>query len=120
MTLRLDAWKRWITALGCAVLIVTAQAAAQGPAQGHESGVTASMDLNGTSSKWGRIFELDSSVGYAITRNLSLDAGVPFYAYQAPTMTSTNPASGGQLGNPDVGFHFNFPNQLLGYNMSVT
>lgn len=118
---RLSACTRWIAVLACVLLMVTAEAGAQVAAQGRESSVTASLDFNGSSNKWGRVLELDSSIGYAFARHFSIDAGVPFYLYQTPTTTTSNgTASGTQLGDPTVGIHFNFPNRLLGYNTSVT
>jgi hypothetical protein len=79
----------------------------------NETGFTASVEFDGSSSSAGQAYELDSSVGYTFTRHFGMDLGIPFYFVNGSAAGSV---TGSGLGNPTVDLRWKFPNSSLNYS----
>jgi hypothetical protein len=72
-----------------------------------ETGFTATVEFDGSSSSAEQAYELDSSVGYTFTRHFGMDLGMPFYF-----LNGSSTSSG--IGNPTLDLRWKFPS-LLNY-----
>ncbi len=90
------------------------------PASDDERGFTSYVQFGGSVNSSGRVFKLDTSIGYNFNAHVGLDLGVPIY-FVSPSSTNTgaqNSHSG--MGNPYVDFRLTFRNPVLSYRSVVT
>src|SRR5712691_9218538 len=90
-----------------AVLITIMPVAAQSnsasrPNPQDDKGFTSYAEFGGSSDSDGRVFELDSSIGYNFTKHFGMDMGVPIYFVQASSSTTGGSTSNNGLGNPHL------------------
>lgn len=98
----------------CAIALSGLSYAQTKPESGNkdETGFTASVEFDGSSSSAGQDYELDSSVGYTFNRHFGMDLGVPFYLVNGSAAGSLN---GSGIGNPSVDLRWKVPNSSLNY-----
>src|SRR5713101_6273852 len=82
-------------------------------------GFTSYTEFGGSSNSDGRVFELDSSVGYNFSKHFGLDMGLPIYFTQASSSTTGGSTSNG-VGNPHVDLRLNFSNPAVNYGSVLT
>jgi hypothetical protein len=101
--------------IGFLVTIVTGAALAQNSpkAAAEESGMTAYLQLLGTTNSEGTFYELNSNVGYDFNSHFGLTVGVPVYFIRPAASTGTSSATG--LGDPYLAVHVRYPNPKLNF-----
>lgn len=89
------------------------------PAAQDEKGFTSYAEFGGSSDSDGRVFKLDSNVGYNFSRHFSMDMGVPIYFVQASSSTK-GATSNNALGNPYIDLRLKFNNRAVNYGSVLT
>src|SRR2546427_12510669 len=93
------------------VVPVAAQSnSASRPNPQDDKGFTSYAEFGGSSDPDGRVFELDSSVGYSLTKHFGMDMGVPIYFVQASSSTTGGSPSNNGLGNTHLVVRLKFTN----------
>src|SRR5438477_1913775 len=83
-------------------------------------GFTSYTEFGGSSNSDGRVFELDSSVGYNFSKHFGLDMGLPIYFTQASSSTTGGSTSNNGVGNPHVDLRLKFNNPAVNYGSVLT
>src|SRR5712691_1833561 len=83
-------------------------------------GFTSYTEFGGSSNSDGRVFELDSSVGYNFSKHFGLDMGLPIYFTQASSSTTGGSTSNNGVGNPHVDLRLKFSNPAVNYGSVLT
>ena len=86
----------------------------------QDRGFTAAVEFDGSFDSSGKVYEIDSSVGYNFGRHFAMDLGLPFYLAQSPTDATGKSSSSSQLGDPALGLHLKFPSPTLSYGTNLT
>jgi hypothetical protein len=86
----------------------------------RDQGFTSYAEFGGSSDSDGRIFELDSSVGYNFTKHFGMDMGVPIYFVQASSSTTGGSTSNNGLGNPQLDLRLKFNNPAVNFGSVLT
>jgi hypothetical protein len=104
-----------------AVIPVAAQSnSASRPNPQDDKGFTSYAEFGGSSDSDGRVFELDSSVGYNFTKHFGMDMGVPIYFVQASSSTTGGSTSNNGLGNPHLDLRLKFNNPAVNFGSVLT
>src|SRR5438445_8340201 len=69
-------------------------------------GFSSYTEFGGSSNSDGRVFELDSSVGYNFSKHFGLDMGLPIYFTQASSSTTGGSTSNNGGGDHDAARRF--------------
>ena len=85
-----------------------------------EKGFTSYAEFGGSSNSDGQVYELDSSVGYNLSRHFGMDIGVPFYFVHASSSTTGGSTSNNGLGNPHLDLRMKFNNPAVNYGSVLT
>jgi hypothetical protein len=88
------------------------------PAAQTGKGLVSYAQFTGSSNSTGRVFELNSSVGYNFSGHFGVDVGVPFYFVQASASSGGTNTSG--LGNVFVDGRLRFPNPVVNFASVLT
>jgi len=103
------------------VVPVAAQSnSASRPNPQDDKGFTSYAEFGGSSDPDGRVFELDSSVGYNFTKHFGMDMGVPIYFVQASSSTTGGSTSNNGLGNPHLDLRLKFNNPAVNFGSVLT
>src|SRR2546430_17371177 len=92
------------------VVPVAAQSnSASRPNPQDDKGFTSYAEFGGSSDSDGRVFELDSSIGYNFTKHFGMDMGMPIYFVQASSSTTGGGTSNNGLGDthPELALELN-------------
>jgi hypothetical protein len=73
----------------------------------------------GSSNSLGNVFRLDTTVGYSLNKNFSIDGGLPVF-FIRPSETTTSGASANGIGNAYLGARLAVANPLVNYSSVVT
>ena len=92
---------------------------------GQQSGFSARVAFEGSSSSDGQVFDLNTSTGYTFNKFFGLDLGMPFYFAHASTPSSgSGPAprtsSSGDIGNLYMDAHLSLDNPVAPYRTTFT
>jgi len=87
----------FLSLLITAVPVAAQSNSASQPNSQDDKGFTSYAEFGGSSDSDGRVFELDSSVGYNFTKHFGMDMGVPIYFVQASSSTTGGSTSNGAL-----------------------
>ena len=103
------------------VVPVAAQSnSASRPNPQDDKGFTSYAEFGGSSDPDGRVFELDSSVGYNFTKHFGMDMGVPIYFVLASSSTTGGSNSSNGLGNPHLDLRLKFNNPAVNFGSVLT
>jgi hypothetical protein len=86
----------------------------------QESGITAYLQFGGTVNSDGQVYALDPSVGYDFNSHFGVAVGAPVYFVRSSSSTSTRSASATGLGDPFLGLHLRYPNEILNFATFLT
>lgn len=120
----------------CFVSFAIAAAAQQAPngtskSPNNDLGWTSSMSFEGNVDSGQRVFDLNSSVGYNLTKHWGVDMGVPFEFVSTSTTTTSGTGSGGSgsasktssalnsVGNVFTDVRFSSKSDALNYSSSL-
>src|SRR5712691_11481585 len=103
------------------VVPVAAQSnSASRPNPQDDKGFTSYAEFGGSSDPDGRVFELDSSVGYNFTKHFGMDMRVRIYFVQASSSTTGGSTSNNGLGNPHLDLRLKFNNAAVNFGSVLT
>ncbi|HXT86413.1 MAG TPA: hypothetical protein VN745_05255 [Verrucomicrobiae bacterium] len=104
--------------------VAGAGALAQAPAQKNFNGrFLWTEQFSSSSNEDGRVFDLDSTVGYVFSRHFGLDAGVPIFFVRGSSTNAlgmTTKTSENELGDAYAQVRLAFANPILNYKMALT
>jgi hypothetical protein len=113
---------RWTVLLASIPFIALASlAAAQAMSKpaGQESGVTAYLQFGGTANSDGQVYALSPSVGYDFNSHFGMALGAPVY-FVRPSSSFTGSTSASGFGDPFLGLHLRYPNEILNFATFLT
>lgn len=97
---------------------------AQAPAQKEFKGrFLWTEQFNSSSNEDGKVFDLDSTVGYVFSRHFGVDAGVPIFFVRGSSTNAlgmTTKTSENELGDAYAQVRLAFANPILNYKMALT
>ncbi len=105
--------------LVAAVAVAQSAPSAQGSSDEDEKGVTSYIQFGGSTNSSGRIFKLDTTLGYNFNSHVGVDAGVPLYFAQSSSTSGSGTSNDG-VGNPYVDLRLTFKNPAVSYRATVT
>jgi len=88
------------------------------PAAQIGKGLVSYAQFTGSSNSTGRVFELNSSIGYNFSGHFGIDVGIPFYFVQPSASSGGTKTSG--LGNVFVDGRLRFPNPVVNFASVLT
>jgi hypothetical protein len=83
-----------------------------------ESGITAYLQFGGTANSDGQVYALSPSVGYDFNTHFGMAVGAPIYFIRPASSTGSTSATG--LGDPYLGLHLRYPNEILNFATFLT
>ncbi len=104
--------------LACSLAAAQATPAASG--NDDERGFASYVQFGGSSNSSGRVFKLDTSIGYNFSSHVGFDVGVPVYFVSASSTATGTSSSNQGMGNPYLDFRLTFRNPVLSYRSIVT
>jgi hypothetical protein len=110
--------KRTLASAIVFVFFTVALSAQVVPGAKSDTGLVSYAQFTGSSNGTGRVFELNSTIGYNFSGHFGIDVGVPFYFVQASASTGGTNASG--VGNVFVDGRLKFPNQVVNFASILT
>ncbi len=90
------------------------------PESDDEKGFASYVQFGGSVNSSGRIFKLDTSIGYNVNEHLGFDAGIPFYFVSTPDTNTSAGSSQRGIGNPYLDFRVTFRNPVISYRSTAT
>ncbi len=111
-----------VSILLLASLLAVAQSSAK-PAtsdKDDEQGFVSYVQFGGSVNDSGRVFKLDTSIGYNFNSHVGFDLGVPVYFVSASSTNTGTQNSNRGMGNPYVDFRLTFRNPVLSYRSTAT
>ena len=111
-------WKGTLAGVIVCVFLTGATCAQVVPGAKSDTGLVSYAQFMGSSNSAGRVFELNSSIGYTFSGHFGVDVGVPFYFVQPSTSTGGTNESG--IGNVFVDGRLRFPNQVVNFATVLT
>jgi len=84
----------------------------------QESGITAYLQFGGTTNSDGQVYALNPSVGYDFNSHFGMAVGAPVYFVRPSSSTGSASATG--LGDPFLGLHLRYPNEILNFATFLT
>ncbi len=85
-----------------------------------EKGFTSYVQFGGSANSSGRVFKLDTSIGYNVNEHLGFDAGLPFYFVSTPGTSTSAGTSQHGIGNPYLDFRVTFRSPVISYRSTAT
>src|SRR5437667_9509220 len=107
------------TVLIATILLAVSALAQAKPAAQDEAGFTSYVEFGGTTNSLGRVYELNSSIGYTFTQHFGMDLGIPVYFVNASSSTTGN-TSGSGVGNPYVDLRWKYLHPAVNFASVVT
>jgi hypothetical protein len=84
----------------------------------QESGITAYVQFGGTLNSDGQVYALSPSVGYHFNTHFGMAVGAPVYFVRPSSSSGSTSATG--LGDPFLGLHLRYPNQIVNFATFLT
>jgi len=84
----------------------------------QQSGITAYLQFGGTANSDGQVYALSPSVGYDFNTHFGMAVGAPVYFIRPSSSTGSTSATG--LGDPFLGLHLRYPNEILNFATFLT
>jgi hypothetical protein len=100
-------------------LVAQSNTASQ-PKPQNEKGFTSYVEFGNSSNSLGRVFELNSSVGYNFSNHFGMDLGLPIYFVQASSSTTGGSTSNNGMGNPAVDLRLKFNSPAVNFGSVLT
>ena len=84
----------------------------------RESGITAYLQFGGTANSDGQVYALSPSIGYEFNSHFGMAVGAPVYFVRPSSSTGSSSATG--LGDPFLGVHLKYPNEIINFATFLT
>jgi hypothetical protein len=118
-TTYLSGVRKWTLVLVSLCVLFTGALCAQvAPGAQSDTGLVSYAQFTGSSNSTGRVFELNSTIGYNFNGHFGTDVGVPFYFVQPSASSGGTNTSG--LGNVFVDGRLKFPNPVVNFASILT
>ncbi len=108
----------WVLLLTCS--LAGAQSNPAASSNDDERGFASYIQFGGSSNSSGRVFKLDTSIGYNFSSHVGFDVGLPVYFVSASSTATGTSSSNQGMGNPYLDFRLTFRNPVLSYRSMVT